>query len=82
MVSFTALHAVYDPLFGGTSHPADTPLVTSDPLALDETSFSASEAEHALRSLHKRAAPGPDGITTQELKKISFAAQALIMRNW
>lgn len=54
----------------------------SDPLALDETSFSASEAEHALRSLHKRAAPGPDGITMQELKKISLAAQALIMRNW
>lgn len=54
----------------------------SDPLALDETSFSASEAEHALRSLHKRAAPGPDGITMQELKKISLAAQVLIMRNW
>ncbi|KAH9364377.1 hypothetical protein HPB48_000330 [Haemaphysalis longicornis] len=77
-----SLHSLYDTLFGGESRSMNTSLVSTVKLTVDEDLFTVTEVEHALKSLDDRAAPGPDGVTVKELKKISLQALTLIMNNW
>ncbi|KAH9382307.1 hypothetical protein HPB48_008839 [Haemaphysalis longicornis] len=81
-IPHTDIHAVYDPIFSAPSEDVSTISITPASFPDEAPPFSREEVEWAFRVMRADSAPGPDGLTLRELRKIPSAITALILNNW
>lgn len=81
-VSLNDVHDVYGPLFSKVSEPVETPLRGEEIEDFSIDLFSREELVRALKDLGTKSAAGPDGLVSEELKKVPPAVLLHIVNNW
>ncbi|XP_064462061.1 uncharacterized protein LOC135372364 [Ornithodoros turicata] len=81
-VTLKDVHELYDPLFSSKSRRIEGDLRSDGKTSVEVTPFLPDEVIWAMKSLDKRAAPGPDGLTRTDLAKIPPKILTHILNNF
>ncbi|KAL1455751.1 hypothetical protein MTO96_043647, partial [Rhipicephalus appendiculatus] len=81
-ITVTDIHDTYDDIFGAASPPVAEVGITSASLPKHCKRFSVEEVQRALKAMAPKSAPGPDGLTVRELRRVPPEVLALIANNF
>ncbi|KAH7935748.1 hypothetical protein HPB52_013041 [Rhipicephalus sanguineus] len=81
-VTLKDIHDTYDDNFGAASPTVGEVGVRPGSLHKHCSHFTVEEVHRALKAMAPRSAPGPDGLTIKELRRVPPDMLALIMNNF